>query len=462
MSNINNERPTMPMRDAKERIKDFEEVNLGLTEEAAVLEAKRCLFCKKPLCVSGCPVDIDIPKFIGFIADNDFQSAADSLLKDNMLPCVTGRVCPQESQCESKCIRGIKSKPIAIGYLERFIADWKLSQNQKAEKTANIGKKVAIVGSGPAGLTAAGVLSDFGIDVTIYEAFHTAGGVLVYGIPEFRLPKAIVKKEVERLTEKGVNIEYNHIIGKIYTLSELKNKYDAVFISNGAGLPVFMDIPGENLKGVYSANEFLTRVNLMRANQFPESSDTPILKGKNVVVVGGGNVAMDAVRTAKRLGAENAIICYRRTKEEMPARVEEVEHAVEEEIEFHTLISPIEIMGDENYCVKEIVCQNMKLIDEVDRSNRQKVAPIEGDITKFDCDVVVIAIGTLANPILTQNEKSLKLNKWNNIVINEETMMTSIDGVFAGGDIVRGAATVILAMGDGKRAAYAIKEYLGV
>jgi len=462
MSTINKERPTMPMRESKERIKDFEEVNLGLTEEAAVLEAKRCLLCKKPLCVSGCPVGINIPQFIGFIAERDFQSAADSLLKDNMLPCVTGRVCPQESQCESKCIRGIKNEPIAIGYLERFIADWKLAQNQKAEKIKSVGKKIAVVGSGPAGLTAAGILSDFGIDVTIYEAFHTAGGVLVYGIPEFRLPKAIVKKEVERLTEKGVNIEYNHIIGKIYTLSELKNKYDAVFISNGAGLPVFMDIRGENLKGVYSANEFLTRVNLMRANQFPENSDTPILKGQNVVVVGGGNVAMDAVRTAKRLGAKNAIICYRRTKEEMPARVEEVEHAVEEEIEFHTLISPVEIVGDENDCVKEIVCQNMMLIDEVDKSGRQKVAPIHGDIDRFDCDVVVIAIGTLANPILTQNEKELELNSRNNIIVDDSNMMTSIDGVFAGGDIVRGAATVILAMGDGKKAAYAIKEYLGV
>jgi len=456
-----NERPIMPMRAGDERVKDFNEVNLGLAQDIAIKEAKRCLLCKKPLCVSGCPVNVDIPKFIGFIAEGDFKSAADSLFADNMLPAVTGRVCPQETQCEAKCVRGVKSEPIAIGYLERFVADWKLAQNEVATPKPNVGKRVAIIGSGPAGLTAAGVLADFGVQVTVFEAFHTAGGVLVYGIPEFRLPKAIVKKEIDRLVQKGVKIEYNHVIGKIYTLSELRAEFDAVFISNGAGLPVFMDIPGENLKGVYSANEFLTRVNLMRANQFPENSDTPILKGQNVVVVGGGNVAMDAVRTAKRLGAENAIICYRRTKEEMPARVEEVEHAVEEGIEFYTLISPTEIKGNEENWVSEIVCQNMQLIDEVDRNGRRKVAPIEGDITTFSCDTVVMAIGTLANPILTQSEKDLELNRSNNIVV-DESLMTSIDGVFAGGDIVRGAATVILAMGDGKKAAFAIKDYLEI
>jgi len=452
------ERQRMPEQDATARATNFCEVNLGLTEQLAVLEAQRCIQCKDPKCVAGCPVRVNIPLFIDFLAKGDLPGAADSLLGDNALPCVTGRVCPQETQCEAECIRGIKSEPVGIGYLERFVADWAMHNGARpAPKAAPTGKKVAVVGAGPSGLTAAGELAKLGHDVTVYEALHQAGGVLVYGIPEFRLPKQIVDKEVQRLTDAGVKIEYNVIVGRTYTLPELRQTFDAVFIANGAGLPVFMNVPGENLKGVYSANEYLTRVNLMAAYEFP-IADTPVLVGKRVVVVGGGNVAMDAVRTAKRLGAEVASIVYRRTKTEMPARAEEVHHAEQEGIAFEMLVAPLEVLGNDKKWVTGLKCQRMQL-GEPDASGRRSPAAIVGSEFVLDCDVVVVSIGTRANPLLTATCPELKLNKRGNIEADDNGM-TSLPGVFAGGDIVRGAATVILAMGDGKRSAKAIDQYL--
>ncbi len=452
-------RQVMPEQDATERSGNFKEVNIGFSEEIARLEAQRCLQCKNPKCRQGCPVMTDIPRFIGFVADGDFASAAKSLLNDNALPCISGRVCPQETQCEGSCIRGVKGEPSAIGYLERFVADWARENNVSGsdEAPAPTGKKVAIVGAGPAGLTAAGELARKGHDVTLYEALHKPGGVLVYGIPEFRLPKTIVAAEVDRLVKAGVKIECNVVIGRTYTLPELREKFDAVFIANGAGLPVFMNVPGENFKGVYAANEYLTRVNLMEAYRQDETN-TPVLIGKRVAVVGGGNVAMDAVRTAKRLGAEKAMIVYRRTKEEMPARVEEVHHAGAEGVEFHLLVAPLEVVGDEKHWVKGLKCERMEL-GEPDASGRRRPQAIPGSEFVLDCDTVVVAIGTKANPLLTATCPELKLNKRGNIEADENGM-TSIPGVFAGGDIVRGAATVILAMGDGKKAAQAIDEYL--
>lgn len=453
------QRQKMPEQEPLERVVNFNEVNLGFPEQLALLEAKRCIQCKEKNCIPGCPVLIDIPGFILAIAEGDLKRAADIMLRDNALPAVTGRVCPQETQCEAVCIRGIKGAPVAIGYLERYIADW-ARQNEDLV-TFNFappsGKKVAIVGSGPAGLTAAQELIQLGNDVTIFEAFHKPGGVLVYGIPEFRMPKAIVQQEVDRLIRHGVKIELNAIIGKTYTVSELRARFDAVFIANGAGLPVFMGIPGENLKGVYSANEYLTRCNLMGAFDFP-NEDTPVLHGRNVAVVGGGNVAMDAVRTAKRLGAEKATIVYRRSRIEMPARVEEVAHAEEEGIIFEMLVAPLEVIGDEKGWVKEMRCQRMTL-GEPDDSGRRRPVPIAGSEFIIPCDVLVVAVGTKANPLLTSTEPDLKLNKWGNIVVDENGA-TSIPGVYAGGDITRGAATVILAMGDGKRAAHSIDKYL--
>lgn len=456
-------RVKMPEQHADKRIKDFDEVNLGLTEELAKMEAQRCLQCKKAPCMEGCPVQVNIPGFLGAVAKGDFALAAKLLKETNALPAICGRVCPQETQCESKCVRGVKSQPVAVGWLERFVADWAMRHENdlgaaQAAITPN-GYKVAVVGSGPAGLTCAGELAKKGYDVTIFEAFHESGGVLVYGIPQFRLPKEIVKAEVASLKKLNVKIEFNVIVGKTVTIDQLMNEegFSAVFVANGAGLPVFMNIPGENLKGVYSANEFLTRVNLMRAYRFGEYA-TPIIRGKKVVVVGGGNVAMDSVRTARRLGADPAILVYRRSREEMPARIEEVHHAEEEGIQFELLTNPIKILGDEKGWVKGIECQRQKL-GEPDKSGRRRPEPIEGSNFIFECDLVVQAIGTKANPLISQTTPDMKINKWGYIE-TDENGMTSKPGVFAGGDIVRGAATVILAMGDGKRAANAIDEYI--
>jgi len=452
-------RQAMPEQDAAARAANFLEVNLGLPERLALLEADRCLQCKDPRCMNGCPVGVNIPKFLDLLTAGKLAEAAQSLLCDNALPAVTGRVCPQETQCEAVCVRAAKGLPVGVGYLERYVADWAREHRDQLPqvKPQPTGKKVAIVGSGPAGLTAAGELAKLGHDVTIYEALHKAGGVLVYGIPEFRLPKKIVAQEVERLQEAGVKIECNVVIGRTYTIPELQKNFDAIFIANGAGLPVFMNVPGENFKGVYSANEYLTRINLMAAYDFPRS-DTPVLNGQRVAVVGGGNVAMDAVRTAKRLGATEAMIVYRRTHDELPARAEEVHHAEQEGIEFEFLTAPIEVIGNDKRWVTGMKCQKMKL-GEPDSSGRRRPEVIPGSEFVLDCDVVVVAIGTKSNPLLTATCPDLKLNKWGNIVADENGA-TSLPGVFAGGDIVRGAATVILAMGDGKRAARAMNEYL--
>jgi len=452
-------RQVMPEQEAVQRSGNFKEVNLGFSEQLALLEAQRCIQCKEAKCIKGCPVMVNIPRFINFVAEGNLASAAQSLFGDNALPSISGRVCPQEEQCEGSCIRGVKGQPVAIGYLERFVADWARTNGSKAdaETPTPSGKKVAVIGAGPAGLTAAGELVKSGHDVTIYEALHKPGGVLVYGIPEFRLPKKIVASEVERLTQAGVKIECNVVIGRTYTIPELREKFDAIFIANGAGLPVFMNVPGENFKGVYAANEYLTRVNLMEAWQV-ESASTPVLMGKRVAVIGGGNVAMDAVRTAKRLGAEKAMIVYRRTKEEMPARVEEVHHAEHEGVDFQLLVAPLEVIGDEKRWVTGLKCNRMEL-GEPDASGRRKPQVVPDSEFVLDCDVVVVAIGTKSNPLLTATCPELKLNKWGNIE-TDASGMTSIPGVFAGGDIVRGAATVILAMGDGKNAAKAIDGYL--
>ena len=453
------DRQSMPSQAPSVRNANFDEVNLGFGEQLALLEAERCIQCKEPKCVSGCPVMVNIPRFLNFIVEGNLPAAAKSLLGDNALPSVTGRVCPQETQCEAKCIRGLKGLPVAIGYLERVVADWARAHAGATaqEPPASTGKNVAVIGSGPAGLAAAGELVRHGHGVTIYEALHKPGGVLVYGIPEFRLPKKIVDQEVARLQKAGAKIECNVVIGRSYTIGELREKFDAIFIANGAGLPVFMNVPGENLKGVYSANEYLTRVNLMEAYNFPKA-DTPVLVRDRVAVIGGGNVAMDAVRTAKRLGAGHATIVYRRTKEEMPARAEEVHHAEEEGIEFNLLVAPVEVLGNEKKWVTGLKCVRMEL-GEADASGRRKPVEVPGSEFVIDCDMVVVAVGTRANPLLTATCPELKLNKWGNIEIDGNGM-TSIPGVFAGGDIVRGAATVILAMGDGKRAAGAIRDYL--
>jgi glutamate synthase (NADPH/NADH) small chain len=450
-------RQAMPEQTASERNRNFKEVNLGFNEQLAMLEAQRCIQCKEAKCIAGCPVLVDIPRFINFVAEGNLAAAAQSLLGDNALPAVTGRVCPQETQCEIECVRGLKGAPVAIGYLERFVADWAYQQPTQApmETSPRTGRKVAVVGSGPAGLTAAGELVRLGHEVTIYEALHKPGGVLVYGIPEFRLPKKIVHDEVERLKQAGVKIECNMVVGKIYTLPELRERFNAVFIANGAGLPMFMNVPGENLKGVYSANEYLTRVNLMAA--FAQS-DTPVLIGKRVAVLGGGNVAMDAARTAKRLGAEKAMIVYRRGKAEMPARIEEIHHAEQEGIEFEFLVAPVEVVGTPQRWVSGLKCIRMEL-GEPDASGRRRPVPIEGSEFVIECDVVVVAIGSRANPLLTSTCPELKLNQWGFIEVDDQGM-SNLPGIFAGGDIVRGAATVILAMGDGKRAAHAIDDYL--
>ncbi len=453
------ERVSMPEQDPTVRAVNFREVNLGLTQQIAMLEAERCLQCPKPYCVGGCPVSVNIPRFLKLLREGDLPGAADSLLDDNALPCVTGRVCPQENQCEGVCLRAKKGNSVAIGHLERFVADWAQAHPEELihAKPVATGKTIAIVGSGPAGLTAAGELVKRGHDVTIFEAFHAAGGVLVYGIPEFRLPKDIVQAEVDRLVSDGVKIVPNSIIGKTYTLPELRDRFDAVFLAVGAGLPVFMDVPGENLKGVYSANEYLTRVNLMGA--WNPDSETPVLHGQRVAVVGGGNVAMDSVRTARRLGADEAVIVYRRGRDELPARAEEVHHAEAEGIRFDLQVAPIEVLGDDDGWVRALRCVRMEL-GEPDASGRARPVVIPGSEFEIPCEMVVVAIGTRSNPLLTSTAPDLRVSEYGYIE-TDETGMTSMDGVFAGGDIVRGAATVILAMGDGKRSAAAINTYLG-
>ena len=455
-------RNAMPEQPANVRNKNFEEVALGYTKEMAVDEAQRCLNCPKPRCVSGCPVNVEIPAFIQAVAHEDFAEAIKILKRKNSLPAVCGRVCPQENQCESKCVLGIKGESVAIGRLERFVADYAREHGidvTKADDVVPNGKKVAIVGSGPSGLTCAGDLAKLGYDVTLFEALHAAGGVLMYGIPQFRLPKEIVQHEIAALKELGVKIEVNSVIGRTFTIKELMEEegFDAVYVGTGAGLPHFMHIDGENLNGVYSANEFLTRVNLMKAYEFPNVA-TPVYVGKKAAIVGAGNVAMDAARTAKRLGAEHVYIVYRRGEDEMPARKEEIGHAKEEGIELRLLNNPVSIKGDEKGWVNGLECVKMEL-GEADASGRRSPVAIEGSEYILDVDMVVMAIGQGPNPLIKQTTPDLEVNKRGNIVA-DEAGATSIPGVFAGGDIVTGAATVISAMGAGKRAAVAIDEYL--
>lgn len=452
-------RVRMPEQAPAERARNFREVNLGLAELAAVEEAKRCIQCKHRPCVAGCPVALRIPEFIAAVAEGDFAAAAGILSRDNALPAIAGRVCPQEKQCESKCVRGAKGEPVAVGYLERFVADWAAAQGNPPPRPARAtGRKAAVIGAGPGGLTAAGELALMGHEVTVFEALHATGGVLRYGIPEFRLPKTIVDREVANLESLGVKIECNVVVGKTLTVGQIMDEFDACFIANGAGLPMFLDVPGENLKGVYSSNEYLTRVNLMGA--YRPDGRTPVAKGPVAVVFGGGNTAMDAVRTAKRLGSQRAIIAYRRGREEMPARVEEIKHAEEEGVEFLFLVAPLEIAGDEQGWVRSVRLQRMEL-GEPDASGRRRPVAVEGSEFELPADIVVVAIGTRANPLLTASCPELKLNKWGNIEVDDR-QMTSMPGVFAGGDIVRGGATVILAMGDGKKAAQSIDRYLSI
>ena len=449
----------MPVQDPDVRNKNFDEVALGYTYEMAVEEAKRCLNCKHKPCQNGCPVGIDIPAFIGKVAEEDMEGAFEILSASSALPAVCGRVCPQETQCEGKCVRGIKHEPVGIGRLERFVADWhREHSNEKPKMPEQNGIKVAVIGSGPSGLTAAGDLAKMGYKVTVYEALHTAGGVLVYGIPEFRLPKEIVRQEIDGLRAIGVDVETDVVIGRTLTIDELFDMgNEAVFIGSGAGLPRFMGIPGESLNGVYSANEFLTRINLMKAYQ-PDSK-TPIQHAKNVAIVGGGNVAMDAARCAKRLGAENVYIVYRRGMEELPARREEIEHAEEEGIIFKTLSNPIEVLGDENGYVKGMVCQEMEL-GEPDASGRRRPVAKEGATFTLDVDCMVMSIGTSPNPLIRSTTPGLETNKHGCIITNGDDGLTTREAVYAGGDAVTGAATVILAMGAGKHAAKAIDAYL--
>ena len=458
--NMRLDKNPMPSQDPNVRNKNFLEVALGYTEEQALDEAARCLHCKNHPCVDGCPVNVRIPEFIAKIVERDYEGAYQVIHQTSSLPAVCGRVCPQESQCEMHCVRGKKGDPVGIGRLERFVADWHNAHSTEApEKPQPNGHKVAVVGSGPAGLTCAGDLAKKGYDVTVFEALHLAGGVLVYGIPEFRLPKSIVQKEVDGLKAMGVKVETNTVVGRTITIDELieENGFEAVFVGSGAGLPMFMHIPGENLKGVYSANEFLTRINLMKA--YREDSDTPImdLKGKKVAVVGGGNVAMDAARCAKRLGAEVYVV-YRRGMEELPARREEVEHAEEEGIIFKTLCNPVEVLADENDDVKGIRCIRMEL-GEPDASGRRRPIEVPGSEFDVDVDCVIMALGTSPNPLIKSTTKGLEINKKGGIVVNEDGL-TSRENVYAGGDAVTGAATVILAMGAGKTAAKAIDEAL--
>ena len=458
MPNMSLKKNEMPSQAPDVRNKNFLEVALGYTEEQALDEAQRCLHCKNKPCVAGCPVGIHIPDFIAKVAEGDFEAAYQIITQQSSLPAVCGRVCPQETQCEQKCVRGIKGEPVGIGRLERFVADWHNKNVCEApRKPAPNGHKVAVIGSGPSGLTCAGDLAKKGYAVTVFEALHTAGGVLVYGIPEFRLPKDIVQKEIDGLKALGVDVQTNMVIGRVLSIDELLEQgYEAVFIGSGAGLPRFMNIPGENLKGVYSANEFLTRVNLMKAYQ--PGSDTPIEHAKRVAVVGGGNVAMDAARCAKRLGAEEVFIVYRRSEKELPARAEEVEHAKEEGIEFKTLCNPVEILGGEDGRVNGIKCVRMEL-GEPDASGRRRPIAIEGSEFVLDVDTVIMALGTSPNPLIRSTTPGLDTNRKGGLIVDENEMTTRT-GVFAGGDAVTGAATVILAMGAGKKGAAAIDAYL--
>ena len=460
LANMSLEKIKMPEQAPDVRNKNFQEVTTGYTKEMAMEEAQRCLNCKHKPCITGCPVNVRIPEFITQVAKGEFLEAYRVITSTNALPAVCGRVCPQESQCEELCVRGVKGEAVAIGRLERFVADWYIQSVQEIlEKPVSNGKKVAIIGSGPSGLACAGDLAKKGYDVTIFEAFHQAGGVLVYGIPEFRLPKAIVQKEIDTLISLGVKVMTNMVIGKVLSIDELMDdmKFEAVFIGSGAGLPSFMGIPGEALVGVYSANEFLTRINLMKA-YIPEYS-TPIRKSKAVAVVGGGNVAMDAARCAKRMGAEHVYIVYRRSEKEMPARLEEVEHAKEEGIEFHLLRNPVEILNNGSGQVKGLECLKMEL-GEADASGRRTPVAIEGSNYILDVDTVVMSIGTSPNPLIQSTTPGLEINRRGCLVVNEQTNQTTREGVYAGGDAVTGAATVILAMGAGKGAADAIDTYL--
>ncbi len=452
----------VPMREqeARQRIKNFNEVPYGYSDEEAIEEAKRCIQCKKPSCIEGCPVNIDIPKFIGQIAEGDFRGAIRTMKDRNALPAICGRVCPQEDQCEQLCVLAKMGEPVAIGRLERFVADWeaKSGEIEMPELAEPTDKRVAVVGTGPAGLTVAGDLVKLGHEVVMYEALHKPGGVLVYGIPEFRLPKSIVAREVDYVTQLGVKLETSFVVGRSKTVDELLEEFDAIFLGTGAGLPWFMFLPGENAKGIYSANEYLTRTNLMKAYRFPEY-DTPIIKGKRVATIGGGNVAMDSARTALRLGAEESIIIYRRSRKEMPAREEEIHHAEEEGVKFNFLTNPVAYHADENKWVQEVECIRMEL-GEPDSSGRRRPIPVEGSNFKTPIDTVVVAIGNSPNPLVPSTTPDLETSKWGNIVADDETGKTSMEKVWAGGDIVTGAATVILAMGAGRLAADSINEYL--
>ena len=451
-----------PMREQppKERIRNFEEVPYGYSPEEAMLEANRCLQCKKPFCIEGCPVEIDIPAFIKLIAENNFREGIAKLKEKNILPAVCGRVCPQEEQCEQKCVVGKKNEPVAIGRLERFLADWERSQGELSVPAipASTGKRIAVVGAGPAGITVAADLALNGHEVVVYEALHQPGGVLVYGIPEFRLPKDIVFTEIDFLKKLGVKVLTDTVIGMIRSVDELLDEFDAVFLGTGAGLPWFLKIPGENLNGVYSANEYLTRANLMKAYLFPKYK-TPIVRGRSVATVGGGNVAMDCARSALRLGAKESILIYRRAREQMPARDEEIHHAEEEGVIFKLLSNPAALHGDQNGWVRQVECVTMEL-GEPDDSGRRRPVPVEGKNFMVPVDVVVIAIGNSPNPLIPNTTADIKVSKWGTIITDPDTGKTSKRGVFAGGDVATGAATVIMAMGAGRVAARGIQKYL--
>ncbi|MDD5937440.1 MAG: NADPH-dependent glutamate synthase [Clostridiales bacterium] len=459
MPNMSPTRVRAEEQDPLVRNRNFQEVSLGYTRDQAIEEARRCLDCKNRPCVAGCPVNVRIPEFIAKVAAGDFRAAYEIISDTNALPCVSGRVCPQENQCEERCVRGIKGEAVAIGRLERFVADWYLKHGKtQPEKPASNGTKVAVVGSGPAGLTCASDLAKKGYQVTVFEAFHTAGGVLVYGIPEFRLPKAIVQSEVDRLEALGVELRTDVVVGRTITIDELmEDGYRAVFVGSGAGLPMFMGIPGESLAGVYSANEYLTRVNLMKA--YLPDHDTPLRRSKSVAVVGGGNVAMDAARCAKRMGAEKVYLLYRRDEEEMPARREEVNHAKEEEIDFRLLCNPVRILGNENGQVCQIECVRMRL-QAPDESGRRAPKEVVGSNFFLPVDTVIMALGTSPNPLIRSTTPGLETNQKGCLLVDEDTMRTTREGIYAGGDAVTGAATVILAMGAGKKAAQAMDDYL--
>lgn len=458
--NMDPKKTAMPEQDAKQRACNFSEVALGYTEETAKNEAERCLQCKNKPCVAGCPVNVQIPEFIALAAQGQYMGAYDKIRETNGLPAICGRVCPQETQCEQLCVRGIKGEPVGIGRLERFVADYAIAHEAPpTECKPATGKKAAIIGSGPAGLTCAADLAKMGVDVTIFEAFHMPGGVLVYGIPEFRLPKSLVQKEIDALKCMGVKIETNMVMGRVLTIDDLKEMgFETIFIGTGAGLPKFMNIPGENLNGVYSANEFLTRINLMKGYKFPEY-DTPVVRHKKLAVIGGGNVAMDAARCAKRLGAEDVYVVYRRSEAEMPARNEEIHHAKEEGVIFQFLVNPTDILGTDDGYVRGMRLQKMEL-GEPDSSGRRRPVPIEGSEYEIELDAVVVAIGQSPNPLMREATPGLKTQSWGGIIADDDTCATSIEGVYAGGDAVSGAATVILAMGAGKDAAKAMYDYM--